>query len=120
MRDLIPFARRARGSLLCALFALTLDCATLDKLTLGTCGNGVLDPGEDCDGTHPGEKGKCGAPATDQACHYTCTAKTAADDCPAGWGCSITGTCAGPSGAFLPARDAQSAGVRTMLAGDFN
>jgi hypothetical protein len=114
MRDL------ARGPLLCALFALTLDCATLDALTLGTCGNGVLDPGEDCDGTHAGEKGKCGAPATSQACHYTCTAKTAAEDCPAGWGCSIAGTCAGPSGAFLPARDAQSAGVRTMLAGDFN
>jgi len=36
-------------SVLALLFPLVDGCADLPAITHGTCGNAVLDPGEDCD-----------------------------------------------------------------------
>jgi hypothetical protein len=68
------------------------SCADLPTLTANTCGNGVIDPGEDCDsfpsaGCHP-----AGAA---QQCHYKCTS------CPSGWGCDAKlDICREPIGSF--------------------
>ena len=73
-------------TLLVALAALACACADLTPVAQGTCGNGVLDPGEDCD-------------LPDQAvcsqCSYTC------GNCPAGYVCSARDQlCHAPTGVF--------------------
>ena len=108
---------------------LLLDCATLDKLPTNTCGNGVVDADEDCD-TFPA--GQCGEPSAGEAkCRLKCGKQTSGSDggsdggsevlaCPDGWGCSVSGFCRQPTGTFSAASEPVSAGVTTMLVGDFD
>lgn len=96
------------------------DCATLEPLDVSTCGNGVIDATEDCDGfAVPGiASSKCGAPTDGaKACRLSC--ETVAD-CPDGWGCGVTGICREPSGKFAAIGEGVSAGVETMVVGDFD
>ncbi|MBX3155303.1 MAG: VCBS repeat-containing protein [Deltaproteobacteria bacterium] len=79
---------------LVALAALAA-CADLPALPHGACGNGVVEPGEDCDGAAP--PGLACAPAGDAAqCRFTCA--TAA--CPDGWVCGADATCRHATGQF--------------------
>lgn len=102
---------------------LLLDCAALEKLTPGACGNRVVDADEDCDQPNEDDGGagarRCGQPEQGATlrCHFVCTTTT---DCPSGWGCSVDGICRAPSGTFSAAGDAFSAGVQTLFAGDFD
>jgi hypothetical protein len=48
--------------------APALDCVDLSPITLGKCGNGVVDPGEDCDG-----QTNCWGPGTATPCQFRCT-----------------------------------------------
>lgn len=109
------------GPLVLALGAfLLIDCATLDPLTGGTCGNGVVDVGEDCDSYAPAQfaTGRCGGASEGAAaCHLKCAGAT---DCPDGWGCSVTGICRAPSGSFARIGEPVSAGVDTLTLGDFD
>ena len=94
---------------LAALLAVTAcGCEPLAELELGTCGNGVLDGGEDCDGyAHP-EGTPCAAPGAVNACRYTCQPSCERDQascadyqgCPVGWGCGMDGICRLPTGTF--------------------
>ncbi|MBS2013454.1 MAG: VCBS repeat-containing protein [Deltaproteobacteria bacterium] len=94
---------------------LLFDCATLESLPRGACGNGVVDPGEDCD-TFP--SGKCtGASAGANACRLTCS-KT--EPCPDGWFCSVGGFCGAPSGTFAEEGDPFSASIVGLFSGDFD
>lgn len=96
------------------------DCATLEPLGASTCGNGVIDANEDCDGfAAPGiASSKCGAPSDGaKACRLSC--ETVAD-CPDGWGCAVTGICREASGKFAAIGEGVSAGVETMVVGDFD
>lgn len=105
---------------LAAAALLLLDCATLDPIAAGTCGNGVVDPGEDCDTHAPAAfgGGVCGAPSAGaSACHLACAR---ASECPDGWGCSVTGICRAPSGSFDRLGEPVSAGVETFTVGDFD
>ena len=103
--------------------ALLLDCAPLEPLVAGTCGNGVVDGEEDCD-TFP--RGQCGAPSSGAAqCRLLCdrVQKDPSKEtlkCPDGWGCSVSGFCRQPKGTFEKVSDPVSAGVTTMLVGDFD
>ena len=100
--------------------ALLLDCAPLDPLVAGSCGNGVVDEKlEDCD-TFP--KGQCGAPSSEAQCRLLCGKQSTGEvlTCPDGWGCSVSGFCRQPAGTFEAAGDPVSAGVTTMLVGDFD
>ena len=72
-----------------ALLLLALvGCADLgEPLVPGTCGDGALDPGEDCDTVSPlVETTVCGGPDLGaRACRYLCDSTA---DCPSGWVCN--------------------------------
>lgn len=75
------------------LLALTA-CTTFEPVARNTCGNGVLEAGEDCDSSD----------ATCVHCAVTC-AKSA--DCPSdAYTCGVDGTCHAPGGALGPAVEA--------------
>lgn len=68
------------------------SCADLPTLQAGQCGNGVVDPGEDCDGF---PRDGCRPPGDAAECHFRCSA------CPSGWGCNtFADTCSEPTGRF--------------------
>lgn len=101
-----------------ALATSTLSCADLQQLEKGTCGNFVIDPGEDCDG-HALESGtKCGAVDTPHACRQICVDATA---CPAGWGCGFDGICRAPTASFAAYGNPIPLGTpNQMFSGDFD
>ncbi len=114
--------------LLLGFVIVLLDCATLEPLPNETCGNGVIDAKEDCD-TFPSDQ--CNQASAGAAkCRLFCGTKTVkgADGkdapktfaCPDGWGCSVDSFCRQPDGTFETAQEPVSAGVTTMLVGDFD
>jgi hypothetical protein len=107
---------RARP-LLFAFTALLFDCATLDKLPSGTCGNKVIDTSEDCDGADVAGR-HCGSPSEGaKACRLVCATDA---DCPSGWGCAVAGYCRMPDGFEAKANDAVSSEVTAVKVGDFD
>jgi hypothetical protein len=100
-----------------ALVALAAHaaCSDLPPIAAGICGNGQLDPDEDCDGA-AGSGQACGAPDTSNACHYTCGAGSSAA-CPAGFGCGVDGRCRAPSGTFAAATTPVTFGADQLAAG---
>jgi len=71
-----------------AVLAMLAACTTFDPIERGVCGNGLIEPGEDCDSPDP----SC------VACSVAC--KTGSD-CPnAAYTCGIDGLCHAPSGMF--------------------
>lgn len=71
-----------------AMLAVLAACTTFDPIERGVCGNGLIEPGEDCDSPDP----SC------VACSVACTA---AADCPnAAYTCGVDGLCHAPSGMF--------------------
>ena len=71
-----------------AIVFVLAGCSGLDSLERNVCGNGVIEPGEDCDSSS----------ASCVACAVVCTA---AKDCPtADYTCGVDGFCHAPGGAF--------------------
>lgn len=71
---------------LAILFVLLTACTDFTDITRSVCGNGLLEPGEDCDS----EVASC------VRCAVTCDAK---DDCPsANYACGNDGFCHAPGG----------------------
>src|SRR5438067_13756300 len=67
---------------------LLVGCTDLAPLKPGVCGNGVLEPGEDCDSNDP----------TCIRCARVCST---ASDCPTpDYACGIDGFCHAPGGAL--------------------
>ena len=104
------------------LTPLLVDCATLDVLPESTCGNGVVDVNEDCDSFPVGSRTQACGTTGANACRLVCGKQPNGDTdvCPDGWGCSVDGICRQPTGAFDGAAEPVSAGVTTMLVGDFD
>jgi hypothetical protein len=80
-----------------ALFAavtttLLYACTEPPRLIADTCGDGVVESGEDCDGDSGGSGLTCGAPGTAHACHFVCDATTTRQ-CPVGDTCDSAGVC---------------------------
>ena len=98
---------------------LFYECANLVPLTPGVCGNGVVDPGEDCDGfADAAAHEACGAPSAGPlACRFTCAASAA---CPTGYNCGNDLICRAPSGAFEPLGAPLSVGADGVTLADFN
>ena len=120
---MITMRPRHFALLLAPLAALLLDCAALDKLPADTCGNGVVDAREDCDSFPNDPKARCGGPSAGASmCRLLCgkQANGETPECPDGWGCSVAGFCRQPTGAFEVPGEPVSAGVTTMLVGDFD
>jgi hypothetical protein len=84
-----------------SIAVVVVACSTLPDIPRGTCGNHVLEKGEDCDGTAP-DGSACRAPGQPNACRFDCSAgdNGAAPACPSGWGCGADGICRGATGAF--------------------
>lgn len=75
-------------------------CTDLSPVTAGVCGNGAIEGSEDCDGAAPAGQA-CGAPASANACAFTCAAGGAV--CPDGFACGQDGRCRAPSDVFTAA-----------------
>ena len=104
--------------ILLAVAAVFINCATLISVTADTCGNGVVEPNEDCDSTST----TCGQPTADaaHACHYLCDPDPTKNlPCTVG-SCSADGVCRVPAGTFASVLPGVSTNVSTLLAGDFD
>lgn len=109
IRPLIAFGLVALAS------PFLVHCADLSKVAASTCGNAVVDPGEDCDTFSPANN--CGRPDEGaSACHLKCAGVA----CPDGWGCSVTGICRAPTGELGLAGPPLETGVSTLAVGDFD
>ncbi len=79
---------------------LAAACANLPEIEPGACGNGVVDPEEDCDTrVDPalGAAARCGSPSLGaRACRLICETHAG---CPPRWGCGAAGICLAPHGA---------------------
>lgn len=102
-----------------AVLAALLDCRSLPAIPSDTCGNGVVDPGEDCDTFAPAAGTSCRAPGTAGQCRLDCT-KGSGDACPSGWGCGTDGICRQPSGSFSRASAPLAANAWRVMTGDFD
>jgi hypothetical protein len=71
---------------------LLVGCSDLAPLEPNMCGNGVVDPGEDCDTLDP----------TDRACVECRSMCTSSAACLEGWSCGTDSVCRRPSGRFEP------------------
>src|SRR5205823_11500814 len=69
--------------------------STLPHIDANTCGNGIVEAGEDCDGAT--DAGGCGAPDSANACHFVCDATTS---CAADTVCGVDGRCRAPTATF--------------------
>jgi hypothetical protein len=120
------YAARASLALAWALAAGSiLACAELPAIPEGTCGNGIIDPSEDCDGgpldAYPangcGEKRDAG-----HACRMLCGEAAPAGmsaTCPAGWRCGPDDICRQWTGEFERVK-AFEADVRQLAMADFD
>lgn len=97
-----------------------LSCRDLPEIRQRTCGNGVIDPGEDCD-LFASEGQRCGRPGTPVACRFECSRDTesAEPSCPTGWQCGTDDICRAASGAFVAMGVSIEAAVERVLLGDF-
>jgi hypothetical protein len=102
------------------LAAPLLDCTSFPAIVPGTCGNAVVDPGEDCDSFPQGDGTVCGAANGPAPCRLLCGSLAPQAKCPAGWGCGSKGICAQPSGTFAQVGGAISAGAWRVDLGDFD
>jgi len=77
-----------------ALTLLASACADLEAVEPGTCGNLVVEAGEQCDGADT-----CGTEAS-AACRFTCEPGVSA--CPDALACAADGVCVATAGTFVP------------------
>ena len=97
-----------------------VSCRELPDLRQRACGNGVVDPGEDCDTFAPAGQ-RCGRAATPVACRFECSLSPVADTpvCPTGWQCGTDDICRAATGSFVPMATPIEAAVERVLLGDF-
>jgi FG-GAP-like repeat len=115
-RNVRVFAQNLLGALFLA--GTNLSCADLQPLEPVSCGNFVIDPGEDCDG-HPLEADTtCGAVDTPHECRQVCDG---GHICPTGWHCGTDDICRVASGSFRQKAAPIPLGTpNLMYAGDFD
>ena len=111
-----------RAARVFALLALTVRCADLPEIPAGTCGNGVLEPPEDCDTFTLDRASLCRPKGTAGECHLDCRPRGdgTRPSCPAGWGCDLDGLCRAPTDQFESPVEFKVGGASSLLTGDFN
>ena len=104
-----------------ALFGFAA-CADLPRIGAQVCGNGVVEPPENCDTFAPDAASSCRPPGTVGACHLDCRRRSdgSRPACPAGWGCDPQGICLRPTGEFVPLSEIEVGAAYSLLAGDFD
>jgi hypothetical protein len=111
---------RAAGSIAAVLALVAGGCRALPEIPRGTCGNHVIEAGEDCDGFD--RLGwSCRPPGGVGACHLDCSGLPANGwACPSGFACDQAGVCRQPLGDFEePAPPIAGATLR-LANGDFD
>lgn len=96
------------------------SCRELPDLRQRACGNGVVDPGEDCDTFAPAGQ-RCGRVGSPVACRFECSLSPIEDTpvCPTGWQCGTDDICRAATGSFVPMATPIEAAVERVLLGDF-
>ena len=97
-----------------AVAAPAFACSNLPDIAANVCGNGVVDPGEDCDGDASAAGGTCGTMGAN-ACHFVCANSAA---CPSGYVCSPDQRCRAPSATFAKTSSAFPFAGDDVAAGD--
>ena len=107
-------AAGALASLLCA-------CSELPEIPANVCGNGVLEPGEDCDG-FPRAGMACRAAGEVGQCHMDCAPAGSGERvrCPDGWGCDPNGVCRAASGQYRAVAEPVLGNAWSLASGDFD
>lgn len=110
------------AALLGCLASVLLGCARLPEVATGECGNGVIEPPEDCDGFGADTGAACRPQGSVGECHFDCSrdAQGAASRCPSGWGCDEGGICRRPTGTFAGLREYEVGSAAALLSGDFD
>ncbi len=100
---------------------LVSGCKAFPEITEFSCGNGVVEAGEDCDAFGREQPG-CRPAGQPGACHFECTREPSSDEseCPAGFGCDATGVCRRAGGGYAQAEVAIPGEGFSLLAGDFD
>jgi hypothetical protein len=110
----------ARGSWL-ALVGVLTACVELPRVGNGECGNGVIEPPEDCDGFGVDGGAVCLPKGAVGECHLSCSRLAdGASGCPAGWGCDASGICRRPTGGFEPPRELDVGTATALASADFD
>lgn len=112
---------RAARLALAWLFATLTGCRALPEIEVGICGNGVIEPPEDCDDFYR-DGGACRPPGISGECRFDCSPGPDGERpaCQAGWGCDLTGVCRRATGGFLPPLSPILANAESLQAGDFD
>jgi hypothetical protein len=93
-------------------------CTTLPNIDKNSCGNGVIDPGEDCDGFPAGQCVKAGQ---ENQCHLSCnTTIDPSFTCPVAWSCGLDYFCRRGSGNFTLSENIDQSGVQRLAVADFD
>lgn len=106
-----------------ATLALLGACARLPEIGAGECGNGVIEPPEDCDTFGAGDGGsECRPKGSVGECHLDCTPNFEGErpQCPAGWGCDAAGLCRKPTGELAQLREYELGSAVALSSGDFD
>jgi hypothetical protein len=112
----------ARVALGFALLAMTARCADLPDIPAGICGNGVVEPPEDCDSFAFDAKALCRPKGSAGECHLDCRVRSdgTRPTCPDGWGCDADGLCRAPTDQFESPVEIKIGGASSLLTGDFD
>lgn len=102
-----------------AALALPMGCRDLPDIPRGTCGNGVVEAGEDCDTFAPSGQ-TCRPAGATGACRLECSRSSPSPACPAGWGCGLDATCREPAGRFAAVGELVESGSKKLLVGDMD
>jgi hypothetical protein len=97
-------------------------CAGLPDVVANQCGNGVVEPPEDCDSFAPAPGLSCLPKGAAGECHVDCRRRSDGTrlPCPSGWGCDAQDICRKPSGHFTSSPTFKVGGAVSLLAGDFD
>ena len=126
--------------LLPLLSAGLFSCADLPVIEENRCGNGFIEPGEDCDdfgatakkNTTPGAAATCNAPGVPDQCRFHCAGDSQCQAAPvsakgSGWRCGVDKVCRRPQGDdsgngtfFTPATSLFSGAAAELFTGDFD
>ena len=104
-----------------AVLALSVGCRALPDIPTATCGNAVVEPGEDCDGFGR-EQVACRPAGQPGACHFDCAKDPAgyASGCPVGFGCDRTAVCRRTTGSYDENEVTVPGAAASLQSGDFD
>jgi FG-GAP-like repeat len=112
---------RALARAFSALVLGVVACSRLPEVEANECGNGVIEPPEDCDTFADDAGAGCRPPGSVGACHLDCSPGGAGlGGCPAGWGCDLGGICRRPTGRFIEPREFEVGTANALASADFD